>query len=305
MTKSKLTIISRASRLALWQANYVKNQLQKFHPQLTCDIISRTTAGDRATDRALVDIGGKDLFVKDLQQALLNKEADIAVHSLKDMSTTDHADLLIAAVCARADARDVFISPSAANLAALPSGAVIGTSSPRRHCQLKAARHDITVKLLRGNVDTRLTKVKHHEYDAIILAAAGIKRLGYENKIRDYFDPQIFIPAIGQAALAVECRIDDAATQQLLQPLEDRVTRLCVTAERAVNRKLNGDCHTPLGAYAVMTENTLHLVAMVGTRDGSRLIRTKISGDCNEAENIGLAAADDLLKNGAIDILSS
>ncbi len=304
MTKPKLTIVSRASRLALWQAEFVKKQLQQLHPQLAIEIIGRTTAGDRTTDRALCDIGGKDLFVKDLQQALLAEEADIAVHSLKDMSTTDHADLLIAAICVREDARDVFISTRAANLASLPPGAIIGTSSPRRHCQLKAMRNDITIKLLRGNVDTRLNKIEHQEYDAIVLAAAGVKRLGHENKIREYFDPQIFIPAIGQGALAIECRVDDFATQHLLQPLDDRTTRFCVTAERAVNRKLNGDCHTPLGAYASINENKLHLVAMVGTADGSRLIRTQISGDCVDAENIGTAAAEDLLTNGANEILS-
>lgn len=304
MANPKITIISRASRLAVWQAEWVKRQLQQLHPQLQCEIIFRTTSGDRTTDRALWDIGGKDLFVKDLQQALLNGEADIAVHSLKDMSTTDHDDLLIAAICRREDPRDVFIASQANTLEDLPSGASIGTSSPRRHCLLKALRNDLNVKLLRGNVDTRLMKAAQAEYDAIILAAAGVKRLGHEKQIRQYFDPQIFIPAIGQGALAVECRADDFATQQLLQPLDDRITRLCVTAERTVNRQLNGDCHTPLGAYAMIRENTLYLSAMVGTLDGTQLIRTHQQGDCVNAENIGFAAAEHLLQQGAREILS-
>jgi hydroxymethylbilane synthase len=303
MKNHKLTIISRKSRLALWQATWVKDQLQKINPQLDCQIISRLTAGDRCTDRTLQDMGGKDLFVKDLQQALLNQEADIAVHSLKDMSTTDHPRLHLAAICKREDARDVFIAHANVTLETLAAGATIGTSSPRRHCQLKASRPDINIKLLRGNVDTRLVKSAQGEYDAIVLAAAGVKRLGYADQICQYLDPQLFIPAIGQGALAIECRDDDFITQELLQLLDDETSRLCVTAERAVNRQLRGDCHTPLGAYATITDHVLHLSAMVGTLDGSRLIRAEISGDAPRAENLCHAVATQLLAEGAADIL--
>lgn len=301
--KNKLTLISRKSPLALWQAEFVKKQIEHFHPNVSCEIITRSTEGDRTTDKPLYEIGGKDLFVKDLQQALLRGEADIAVHSLKDMSTTDHDDLILAAISKREDPRDVLVSAIATELMQLPMGAIVGTTSPRRQCQLKKLRPDLVLKNLRGNIDTRLKKLDHQEYDAIILAAAGLKRLGWTDRIAQYLDPHVFIPAMGQGALAIECRREDQALQKLLKSLDDLSTHICVTAERAVNRKLNGDCHTPLAAYATLHQNNLQLSAMVGTLDGTQIIEAQVSGDPQDPEKIGLLAAEILLTKGAEKIL--
>lgn len=300
-----IIIISRNSPLALVQANLVKDQLLRHYPELRIEIVGRSTTGDRITDRPLYDIGGKDLFVKDLQQAVLNRDADLAVHSLKDLSTTDHPELSLAAIMKREDARDVLISSNATSLSALPQGAVIGTSSPRRHSQLKALRKDLTIHLLRGNIDTRLQQINTKKYDAIILAAAGLNRLNKTSSITEYFDPTVFIPAIGQGALGIECRSSDVQTQQLLKPLEDPITRFAVTAERAVNRRLNGDCHSALGAYATVVKGIIYLQAMVGSLDGTTIIRKKLSGDAHDAAQIGYQLGDLLLHEGANTLLAN
>lgn len=305
MSKSTIRIVTRKSPLALRQAELVQQQLTSSYPDLKIEIVGKTTEGDRILNKSLADIGGKDLFVKDLQQTLVNKEADIAVHSIKDMSVKKTSGLLLAAFCQREDPRDVFVSNSYKSLEALPDNATIGTSSPRRQCQLNAINPHLAIKSIRGNVGTRLKKLESGEYDAIILAAAGLKRLRYENRIREYLDPRAFIPAIGQGAIGIECRADDLHTIELLEKLDHQTTRICVTAERAVNRRLNGDCFTPLAAHAVLENNKLHLIAMVGSIDGKHIIRNEIDGPANQAEALGLELGDRLLDQGAGEFLDS
>lgn len=306
MSKSTITIVTRKSPLALWQAELVQQQLTSCYPGLKVEILGKTTEGDKILNKSLAGIGGKDLFVKDLQQTLLNKEADIAVHSIKDMSVKKNSGLLLAAFCRREDPRDVFVSNSYENLDALPDNATIGTSSPRRQCQLNATKPHLAIKPIRGNVGTRLEKLASGEFDAIILAAAGLLRLSHENRIREYLDPEAFIPAIGQGAIGIECHADDIHMIELLEKLDHHPTRICITAERAVNRRLNGDCFTPLAAHAVLHDNnTLHLIAMVGSVDGKHIIRNEIEGPANQAEALGLELGDRLLDQGAGEFLDS
>lgn len=303
MNATTITIVTRKSPLALRQAHLVQQQLQSHYPHLKIDTLATATSGDKIQNKSLADIGGKDLFVKDLQQVVLDKHAHIAVHSIKDMSVKKTSGLLLAAYCRRADPRDVFISELHEDLQQLPSEALVGTSSPRRQCQLAALNPQLNIQPIRGNVGTRLQKLAAGECDAIILAAAGLKRLNLENKIRHYLDPQVFIPAIAQGAIGIECRDDDANTIELLKTLDDADTRTCVTAERAVNLRLNGDCFTPLAAHASLKEGNLQLIAMVGSVDGKHIIRNEITGPAAQATALGLELGDRLLAQGAAKFL--
>lgn len=300
----RIRIATRKSPMALWQAQHIKNQLQLIHPHLKIELVGLVTQGDRSVTAPLVYLGGKSLFVKELQLALLNHNADIAVHCVKDMSVLPNPELSLAAVCKRDDPRDAFIANQYDAIEQLSESATIGTSSPRRTSLLKSLRPDLNIETLRGNVNTRLTKLDHGKYDGIILAAAGLKRLNMEDRIKQYFDPTTFIPAIGQGALGIECRQQDEAVIDLIKPLHHAATASCIAAERAVNKKLGGDCHTPIGAYANLSDGQLILRAMVGGMDGKTIIHAKKQGNVNEAYQIGFALADDLLAKGAASLLN-
>lgn len=299
MKPKVLRLATRTSPLALWQANYVKQLLQSHYPDLMVEFVGMLTAGDKKTDTELTQLGGKSLFVKELQNALLANEADIAVHSVKDMSVTPCPGLVLTAICQREDPRDVLVSPRFLNWQELPSGAIVGTASPRRQCQILALRPDIKVQPLRGNVGTRLQKLDQGYFDAIILASAGLKRLNLDNRIQQYLDPAQFLPAIGQGALGIECREDDRFIQELLLPLNDPISHQCIKSERAVNFRLGGDCYTPIGAHGNIIDNQLILHAVIGSIDGLRLIKATIQGDPKDAEPIGFSVAEKLLAQGA------
>ncbi len=300
-----LKIATRKSPLALWQAHFVKQQLEMNHPDLTIELVGLVTAGDKNTNVALTHLGGKSLFVKELQRALLDKQADIAVHSIKDMSVQPCPGLTLAAVCQREDPRDVLASNHHYDLQSLPHNATVGTASPRRQSLLLALRSDLKIKLLRGNVGTRLAKLADGEYDAIVLALAGLLRLNMADKISAYLDPNYFIPAIGQAALGIECREDDANTLAFIEPLNHKPSAICISAERAVNQRLGGDCHTPLGAYATLNGDQLTVSAMVGSMDGQLIIRSTRTGEALRATQLGADIAEDLLTKGAQALLDA
>ena len=299
MTVNILKVATRKSPLALWQANAVKQQLQIHYPQLRIELVGLVTAGDNRTDVELTQLGGKSLFVKELQSALLEGAADIAVHSVKDMSVNPTPGLILSAVCRREDPRDALIANRVARWQDLAPGAIIGTASPRRQCQLQALRPDVIIKPLRGNVGTRLAKLDHGDFDAILLACAGLKRLGLEGRISQYLEFLEFIPAIGQGALGIECRSDDTATQTLIQCLDDENTHQCIKAERAVNARLGGDCYTPIGAFAQINGALLTLHGVIGSLDGRILLKERVSGDAIRAEAIGVELAEKLLALGA------
>lgn len=273
------------------------------HPGLRVDLVTMTTEGDRILDVSLARVGGKGLFIKELEQGLLDGRTDLAVHSLKDMTVSLPDGLLLATVCEREDPRDAFVSNRYADLATLPAGARVGTASLRRQCQLRAAFPALDVVTLRGNVNTRLAKLDAGEFDAILLAVAGLKRLGFENRIRARLDTDVSLPAVGQGVVCIECRADDAETRALLAPLEHAPTRLCVRAERALNAALEGGCQVPIGGYAELRGERIHLRGLVGDPDGSRVIRAEIDGPATQAEQLGHALAADLLARGARVIL--
>ena len=300
-----IVIATRQSPLALWQAEFVKQQLLISNPSLSISLLKTNTIGDKRQDVSLAEIGGKNLFIKELQSVVIDGIADIAVHSLKDLSVKQHPDLCLAAVCEREDPRDAFVSNHYPNIDSLPQSAVVGTASPRRQAQLAQWRPDLTIKLLRGNVQTRLSKLDNNEFDAIILACAGLIRLDLAHRITESLDPKRFIPAIAQGALGVECRQHDEEMKQLLTPLNHHETALCVAAERAVNIKLGGDCFTPIAAHATLVdENSLALAGFVGSIDGGACVRSSLSGDLDQAEGLGLEVANDLLAQGASTIIS-
>ncbi len=304
MNTNTLTIASRKSPMALWQANHVKSLLQKKHPDLKIAILGTSTSGDRDKTTPLNELGGKEVFVKEVQNTLLQQEADIAVHCIKDMSAHNVAGLSLVAVCERDDPRDAFVSNKYANLDAMPAGSVIGTGSPRRESLLRAARPDITIKPIRGNVDTRLSKLDANEYDAILLSAAGLTRMSLAHRVQFLFNPELFIPAIGQGALGLECRSNDDRCQELLAALDHSPSHLCIAAERALNQRLGGGCHTPLGAYATIdSDNHINLIAMVASADGSVQLRTHQNGPAENAQKIGIEAANHLITQGANNLL--
>ena len=298
-----LRLGTRKSQLALWQAEYVRAQLMRHHPGLRVELVTMTTEGDRILDRSLAKIGGKGLFIKELEQGLLENHTDIAVHSMKDVTATLPPTLHIPVVCEREDPRDAFISNQYNTLAALPKGARVGTSSLRRQCQLREAYPHLDILTLRGNVNTRLSKLDAGEYEAILLAVAGVKRLGMEARIRERLDTAVSLPAVGQGAVSIECRIDDKATNELIAPLNHRATQLCVTAERAMNAHLDGGCQVPIGGFAELHGDILHLRGLVGEPDGSRLLRAEIRGASAQAEMLGAQLAQELLAKGAKAIL--
>ena len=299
-----LKIATRQSPLALWQANFVKHQLETLHPGLRVELVPMVTKGDVILDSPLAKIGGKGLFVKELEAALLDGRADIAVHSMKDVPMEFPQGLGLSVICRREDPRDAFVSNKDAALADLPASAVVGTSSLRRQCQLKQLRPDLQVHSLRGNVGTRLSKLDQGEYDAIILASAGLIRLGLAERIRSFIEVEQSLPAVGQGAVGIECRSDDLVVQQLLAPLADQQTTLCVLAERAMNRRLQGGCQVPIGGYAIIENEQLWLRALVGELDGSQIIRAEGRGDLTVAEQLGVQIAESLLAQGAGQILA-
>ena len=305
MLEKTLKIATRQSPLALWQANYVKDRLQQQYLDLTVELVPMVTKGDVILDSPLAKIGGKGLFVKELENALLNKEADIAVHSMKDVPMQFPEGLGLAVICQREDPRDAFVSHSYRTFTELPQGAVVGTSSLRRQCQLKALRPDLDIRSLRGNVGTRLSKLDNGDYDAIILASAGLSRLGLADRIASFIDVEQSLPAAGQGAVGIECRTDDAQVQALLAPLADAETTYCVLAERAMNNHLQGGCQVPIGGYAVLQQGQLYLRALVGDIDGSRIIRAEGKSAVENAEVLGVKIAEQLLAQGADKILQA
>lgn len=303
--KKNLRIATRTSQLALQQTNTIKHLLQKQHPELRVELINLVTQGDKIVDRSLEKIGGKGLFTKELEQALLEDRADIAVHSMKDVPNKLPDGLIIHTICQRADPRDAFIANHYETIDDLPPSAKVGTSSLRRQSQLLAYRPDLNIALLRGNVDTRLKKLDANEYDAIILAAAGLQRLQLTNRIKQYLTADIMLPAVGQGAVGIECRADDHFVQTLLQPLQDKNTHYCLQAERAMNKTLGGSCHVPIGGYAELVKEQLTLTGLVASPDGKQLVREKISGNYQQAEELGVKLAKRLLSQGADNILKT
>jgi len=303
----KITIGSRGSKLALWQANWVRDRLQQSFPNTVVEILVISTKGDRVLDVSLPKLGeqGKGLFTKELEDALFAGKVDLAVHSLKDLPTELPDGLHIGAICEREDVRDALVSRERGlSFATLRPGAVLGTSSLRRQAQLRAARPDLTSTPVRGNVDTRLRKLEEGQFDALVLAAAGLKRLGYHDRITEYLDPEFVLPAVGQGALAVETRADDDETNQFVNSLEDRNTRIACEAERAFLRGLGGGCLVPIAAHATVDEVEVSLSGLVSSPDGSEIVRGAKSGARRSAAQIGLSLAEELLSRGAADLLA-
>lgn len=304
--KSCLRIATRKSRLAYWQANFIKKQLEQNQPTLQIELLPLVTEGDRRQQVALNKIGGKGLFVKELEKALLDGHADLAVHSMKDVPMTLESGLFLGAICRRDDPRDVLVAQPGTQLMTLPQGACLGSSSLRRQAQIKILRPDLSVKLLRGNADTRLTKLQRGEYDAIILAAAGLIRLQKEAFIHEYLRMEDFLPAPGQGALGIECRQDDARVRALIEPLNHVPTQVCVMAERALSRTLNGGCQVPIAGYArCITDTQLTLQGLVATPDGRQQIKYQEIGLVVEPEVLGVRVAQRLLEQGAAQILKA
>ncbi len=298
-----IRIATRQSPLALWQAEHVGARLRAMIPGVEIELVKMTTQGDRILDAPLAKAGGKGLFIKELEQALLDGRADIAVHSLKDVTVTVPEGLAIAVIGAREDPRDAFVSNRYAALDALPAGARVGTSSLRRQCQLRARFPGLDVVDLRGNVNTRLARLDKGDFDAALLAAAGLKRLGFEHRIRGILDVADSLPAAGQGAICIECRAGDAAVRAAIAPLHDEPTAICVRAERALNARLEGGCQVPIGAYAVLDAAGLYLRGLVGHVDGSTILRAEAHGRADDPESLGHAVAEQLLAQGAGAIL--
>ena len=301
--QTTLRIATRISPLALWQAEYVKAELGKIHPHLEVEIVAMATKGDKFLDAPLAKIGGKGLFVKELEAAMLEQRADIAVHSMKDVPMELPQGLALPIICAREDYRDAFVSNEFESLAKLPVGAIVGTSSLRRQCQIRAARPDIEVRNLRGNVNTRLSKLDNGDFDAIILAAAGLIRLHLEHRIKEFLSPEQSLPAVGQGAVGIECRSNDEQTLALLRPLNHPDTQVRVIAERAMNNRLQGGCQVPIAGFAELQADQIFLRGLVGYADGSKLFRAEICGPRQDAQALGIEVAEKLLDAGAGDAL--
>ncbi len=306
MSQRTLRIATRTSALALWQAEHIKARLEDLHEGITVELVGIKTQGDKILDVPLAKIGGKGLFVKELEQAMLEGRADLAVHSMKDVPMDFPPGLGLTAICEREDPTDAFVSNRFASVDELPQGAVLGTSSLRRQCQLMAYRPDLQVRTLRGNVNTRLAKLDAGEFDAIILATSGLLRLEFGDRIRARLQDPVCLPAVGQGALGLECRLDDPELHALLAPLNHDTTALRVQAERAMNHRLEGGCQVPIAGFAVIEDNQLHLRGLVGAPDGSHVIRAEGRAGANleEARALGRSVAEDLLSQGADRILS-
>lgn len=301
--EAKVLIGTRRSPLALFQANYIKGEIERFHPGTAVELVKIQTTGDKITDVPLAKVGGKGLFVKEIEEALLDGSIDLAVHSMKDVPVALPQGLHLSVIPKREDPRDVFIGRRVKRLQDLPQGSVVGTSSLRREAQLKHYRRDLKIQALRGNLDTRLRKLESGPLDAIILAAAGVRRLGLSSRISEYLDPVVSLPAIGQGALGLECRIEDKRINGLLAPLNDPDTWDCVGAERAFNHRLEGGCQVPLAAHAHLDGAELILEGLVASVDGERVIRERMQGARHEGEAIGIELANRLLSQGADQIL--
>jgi hydroxymethylbilane synthase len=299
-------IATRESALAMWQARHVQGRLEILYPRASVELLGLTTQGDQILDRPLAAIGGKGLFIKELEVAMAEGRADLAVHSLKDVPMEMPPGFALAAIAAREDPRDAFVSNRFASLAGLPAGAIVGTSSLRREAQLRERHPGLEVRPLRGNVNTRLRKLDEGQYDAIILAAAGLKRLGFGERIRDVIDPEDSLPAPGQGALALECRADRPDVVAALAPLVDLASTLAVTAERAFSRALSGSCHTPLAAHATWREGTLWLRGLIASQDGREVLRGERESqavDAAGADALGSALAEEFLARGAARLI--
>jgi hydroxymethylbilane synthase len=298
-----LRIATRQSRLALWQAEHVAAALRVAHPALNVVLVPMTTQGDRVLDRPLAQVGGKGLFIKELELAIAEDRADIAVHSMKDVPSDLPPGMTLAAMLPRADPRDAFLSLRHESFTVLPQGARVGTSSLRRQCQIKYARPDLELLTLRGNVDTRLRKLEEGQYDAIILAAAGLERLGLQGRVRHYFGFEHCVPAVGQGVIGIECRADDARSIELVRALNDATAWLCCTAERAFAQRLRGSCQSPIAGLAQIDGETLELRGVVGSPDGREVYRGTHSGPVRDGEQIGVSLAERLLQAGAAELL--
>ncbi len=300
---SLIRIATRRSPLAFWQAEHVAKLLKASHPSIEVELVKMITQGDKILDTPLSKIGGKGLFVKELEQGMMNGDADIAVHSMKDVPAQLPKGFEMAAILQREDPRDAFVSNQYSNIDALPQGSVVGTSSLRRQCQLLEMRPDLNIKPLRGNVNTRLQKLDDGEYDAIILAAAGLIRLGFETRIKTALTTNTMLSAIGQGAIGIECREGDEATKALIAPLHDEETATQICAERAMNLTLEGGCQAPIAGNAKISDGVLRLHGLVAEPDGTIMITEQLEGPVENAEKIGITVANRLLAGGAKDIL--
>ncbi|WP_133405494.1 hydroxymethylbilane synthase [Parashewanella tropica] len=305
MSQPVIRIATRKSPLAMWQAEYVKQRLEQIHGDITVELLPMSTKGDVILDTPLAKVGGKGLFVKELEVAMLEGRADIAVHSMKDVPVDFPEGLGLHVICEREDPRDAFVSNTYKSITELPQGAIVGTSSLRRQCQLRALRPDLEIRDLRGNVGTRLAKLDNGDYDAIILAAAGLIRLELSNRIASFIEPEVSLPANGQGAVGIECRMDDEQVKALLAPLEHQETRYRVLAERAMNTRLEGGCQVPIGAFAQIDGDQLSLRGLVGAPDGSEIIADSVTGDKQQATELGIELAEKLLAQGAKAILDA
>lgn len=304
MSLECIRIATRKSQLALWQAEFVGKSLQACHPGLRIELVTMSTQGDRVLDSPLAKIGGKGLFVKELEESMLRQESDIAVHSMKDVPVELPEGLHIPVIMKREDPRDAFVSNDYDSVESLPQNAIVGTSSLRRRCQLAELRPDLDIRELRGNVNTRLKKLDDGLYHGIILASAGLKRLQMEDRIREVIAPQVMLPAIAQGAIGIECRLGDSDIEDLLKPLNDSKTQLRVLAERAMNARLQGGCQVPIGGYAEIEHGVIVLRGLVGRPDGSEVVHGVISGRPEDGEELGDVLGLDLLSRGADVILN-
>lgn len=300
---ASLVVGTRGSRLAIWQAEWIQSRLRDIAPRLSVSLRRIKTSGDKILDVPLAKIGGKGLFVKEIEEALLRREIDLAVHSMKDVPTALPDGLAILCVPPREDPRDVLISRHGHGLDQLPNSARVGTSSLRRQAQLLHHRPDLHITMLRGNLDTRLRKVREGDFDAIVVAAAGLRRMGWLDQITEYMPTEISLPAIGQGALGIEGRVHDSSVQELVGTLDDPPSRTAVTAERALLERLEGGCQVPIGAHAILKGEKLFIDGLIASVDGQRLIRKSIQGSPSEAQGLGLELAEELLADGGREIL--
>jgi hydroxymethylbilane synthase len=300
-----IKIATRESELALWQARFVASELQACHPNLDVELVPMTTRGDQLLDRPLAAIGGKGLFLKELEQALLDGRADIAVHSMKDVPAEMPDGLILPVVLKRHDPRDALVSNRYGRIDELPEAAVVGTSSLRRQAQLRRLRPDLRIKDLRGNVNTRLRKLDEGQYDAIILAAAGLDRLEMGERIRQRIEPGVSLPAVAQGVIGIECRADDQVSQDLIRSVHHAESSVCVDAERSFSARLGGSCQVPLAAHATLQAEGVHLAALVASPDGKQVVEGTTSGAADQARGLGLALAENLMNQGAKQILEA
>lgn len=300
-----LRIATRSSPLALWQAEDVKEKLTKLYPELTVELVTMTTKGDQILDAPLAKVGGKGLFVKELEMGILENRADIAVHSMKDVPMAFPEGLDLFLIMERENPSDAFVSNTYDSLASLPDGSIIGTSSLRRQTQIREKYPNLAINCLRGNVNTRLKKLDDGEYDAIILASAGLLRLGFKERIKQFIAPEDSLPAAGQGAVGIECRVNDATVHRLLEPLRHTDTSIRISAERAMNMRLNGGCQVPIAGFATLNGNQIYVRGLVGEPDGSLVLRAQVKGHKDNAEQLGVQLAEQLLALGADKILAN